>query len=287
MLSFFQAIILGALQGISELFPISSLGHSVILPQLLGWNINEQSPFFLMFLVATHFATALVLLIFFWKDWVRIVKGLFRSFRDREIKESDHDAKLGWLLVAGTIPAGILGLLFKDQIQQHFITASSAALALALNGILLAGAEYLRRRKKREPSNMPGSDARIAKLSFWQGIKIGTLQILALIPGFSRTGSAIAGGLLTELSHEDAVRFSFLLATPLIGAAALLELPQLIFSGNALAIEVSLVGAFYAALFAYLAVKFLTEYFATPSRTLAPFAAYCFLAGIAAMIMLR
>ena len=196
MLSYFPGIILGALQGISELFPISSLGHSVILPQVLGWNINEQSPFFLMFLVATHFATVLVLLLFFWKDWVRIVKGMFRSFREREIKESDPDAKLGWLLVAGTIPAGILGLLFKDQIQQHFITASSAALALALNGILLAGAEFLRRRKKREPSNVPGSDARIAKLSFWQGIKIGTMQILALIPGFSRTGSAIAGGLL-------------------------------------------------------------------------------------------
>jgi undecaprenyl-diphosphatase len=287
MLSSLQGIVLGAVQGISELFPISSLGHSVVLPQILGWNTNEQSPFFLMFLVATHFATALVLLVFFWKDWVRIVKGLFRSIRGREINRSDCDAKLGWLLVVGTIPAGILGLLFKDQIQQYFISARSAAFFLILNGILLAGAEFLRRRRKKEPSDVPQSDARIARLSFWQGIKVGTMQILALIPGFSRTGSAIAGGLLTGLSHEDSVRFSFLLATPIIGAAAVLELPQLLLSGNATAIGVSLVGALAAALFAYLSVKFLTAYFAIENRTLAPFAAYCFLAGVAAMVLLK
>jgi undecaprenyl-diphosphatase len=285
MLSYVQGMVLGALQGISELFPISSLGHSVILPQILGWNTNEQSPFFLMFLVATHFATALVLLIFFWKDWVRIVKGLFRSLRDREISASDPDAKLGWLLVAGTIPAGILGLLFKDQIQQYFITAQSAAFVLMLNGILLAGAEFLRRRRKRELSDIPQSDARIAKLSFWQGIKIGTMQVLALVPGFSRTGSAIAGGLLTGLSHEDATRFSFLLATPIIGAAAVLELPLLFSSGNTAAITVAILGALAAALFAYLSVRFLTAYFANKDRTLVPFAAYCLLAGIVAMII--
>jgi undecaprenyl-diphosphatase len=288
MLSYLQGILLGALQGVSELFPISSLGHTVILPQIFGWNTNEQSPFFLMFLVATHCATALVLLFFFWKDWVRIIKGLFRSLRDREIGGSDHDAKLGWLLVAGTIPAGILGLLFKDQIQQYFISAHSAAIFLMLNGILLAGAEFLRRRRnKTEWSDIPQSDTRIAKLSFWQGIKIGTLQTLALIPGFSRTGSALAGGLLTGLSHEDATRFSFLLATPIIGAAAVLELPLLFSSGNHAAIMVAVFGAATAAFFAYLSVRFLTAYFAVENRTLVPFAAYCFLAGIAAMILLR
>lgn len=287
MLSILQGMLLGAFQGVSELFPISSLGHSVILPQVLGWRVNEQDPFFLMFLVATHFATALVLLIFFWKDWMRILRGLGRSFREREIKESDHDAKLGWLLVAGTIPAGILGLLFKDQIQHYFISAASAAFFLMLNGVLLAGTEFLRRRRSIERSDTGRSDDRIAKLSFWQGIKIGTLQILALVPGFSRTGSAVAGGLLEDLSHEDAVRFSFLLATPIIGAAALLELPQLLFLGNAAAIQVAVLGALCAALFAYLSVKFLTTYFEKPNRTLAPFAAYCFIAGIAAMIVVR
>ncbi len=287
MLSYLQGIILGALQGISELFPVSSLGHSVILPQIFGWNINEQSPFFLMFLVATHFATALVLLFFFWKDWVRIVKGLCRSLRDREINESDSDAKLGWLLVAGTIPAGILGLLFKDQIQQYFISARSAAFFLVLNGFLLAGAEILRRRKRKESLDLQRSDTRIAKLSFWQGIKVGTMQILALIPGFSRTGSTIAGGLLVGLSHEDSVRFSFLLSTPIIGAAAALELPQLFSSGNSTMIMVAVFGALVSAFFAYLSVKFLTAYFAVENRTLAPFAVYCFLAGIAAVVLLK
>jgi undecaprenyl-diphosphatase len=287
MLSYLQGIILGALQGVSELFPISSLGHSVILPQIFGWNTNEQSPFFLMFLVVTHCATALVLLLFFWKDWARIVKGLFRSLCDREIKESDHDAKLGWLLVAGTIPAGILGLLFKDQIQQYFISPRSAAFFLIVNGFLLFGVELLRRRKKNEPSDILRSNERIAKLSFWQGIKVGTMQILALIPGFSRTGSAIAGGLLTGLSHEDATRFSFLLATPIIGAAAVLELPLLFSSGNSSVIDVCAAGALAAAFFAYVSVRFLTSYFATENRTLAPFAAYCVLAGIAAMALLR
>jgi len=240
-----------------------------------------------MFLVATHFATALVLLVYFRKDWVRIIRGLFRSLRDREIGGSDHDAKLGWLLVAGTIPAGILGLLFKDQIQQYFITARSAAVFLMLNGFLLAGVEFLRRRKENEPSDIPQSDARIAKLSFWQGVKVGTMQILALVPGFSRTGSAIAGGLFAGLSHEDATRFSFLLATPIIGAAAVLELPLLFSSGNSAAIKVAILGALASALFAYLSVRFLTAYFATENRTLAPFAAYCFLVGIAAIILLR
>lgn len=287
MLSLFQGIVLGALQGVSELFPISSLGHSVILPQIFGWNINEQSPFFLSFLVATHFATALVLLAFFWNDWMRILKGFFRSFREREIKESDSDAKLAWLLVVSTIPTGILGLLFKEQIQHYFISAQSAAFFLMLNGLLLAGAEILRRRKKIEQSDLSRSDARIAKLSFWQGIKVGTMQILALIPGFSRTGSTIAGGLLSGLSHEDAVRFSFLLSTPIIGAAAVLELPQLLLSGNVAAIQASFFGAIASAFFAYLSVKFLTSYFATENRTLAPFAIYCFFAGIVAMIFLR
>src|SRR5580692_2722961 len=116
MISIFQAIILGLSQGISELFPISSLGHSVILPQLFNWNISQNAPYFLTFLVATHFATALVLLIFFWKEWVEILKGLGRSLRDREVGKNDTYAKLGWLLVIGTIPVGIIGLLFQDQV---------------------------------------------------------------------------------------------------------------------------------------------------------------------------
>src|ERR671937_796446 len=206
-ISYAQAIILGLLQGFSELFPISSLGHSVILPQLLGWDIHQNDSYFITFLVATHLATALVLLGFFWRDWVRILRGLGRSLRDREIAETDTDAKLGWLLVVGTIPAG------------------------------------------------------------------------ALVPGISRSGVTMGGGLLVGLSNEDAARFAFLLATPIIGAAAALKLPELFGSqGNGVR-GPALVGALFAALTAYLSVRFLMRFFET--NRLTPFAAYCLAAGLA------
>src|SRR3982074_1033015 len=127
MIDYFQAIVLGLLQGFSELFPISSLGHSVVLPRLLGWNIHQNDKFFLSFLVATHLATAIVLLGFFRRDWVRIVKGLGRSLRDREIRTGDSDARLGWLLVVGTIPAGIVGLVLEQPLRKLFASPQSAA----------------------------------------------------------------------------------------------------------------------------------------------------------------
>ena len=207
----------------SELFPISSLGHSVILPSLFGWNIHQNEPYFLTFLVALHLATALVLLGFFWQDWVRIVKGLGRSLRDREI--TDPDAKLGWLLVLGTIPAGILGLLLQDSLRKLFASPEYASIFLACNGLLLFGAEALRRRA---PVVAEDDDERIAKtVGWWQASTVGGAQAIALIPGFSRSGAAMGGGLLVGLSHKDAARFAFLLATPIILAAAVLKLPDL------------------------------------------------------------
>ena len=278
MLTYLQAAILGSLQGISELFPVSSLGHSVIFPALFGWQINESAPFFLMFLVATHFATALVLFLFYFKDWMRIIGGIFRSVRKRDIG-TDVDAKLGWLIIVSTIPAGILGLLFEDQIRFYFISAASAAFFLIANGALLYGAELLRRRAHGIMSiGTTASDARIARISWGKGIVIGAMQSLALIPGFSRTGASLAGGLMAGLSHEDALRFSFLLATPIIGAAAVLKLPELAAVGGT-AVTVSIVGALCAAIFAFVSVKFLTRYFAIEHRTLVPFAIYCALAG--------
>src|ERR1043165_5760404 len=173
-ISYLQALILGALQGASELFPVSSLGHSVILPQLLGWNIHQNDDYFLTFLVATHLATAIVLLGFFWRDWVRIVKGLGRSLRDRGIDPDDTDAKLGWLLVVGTIPAGILGLTLEHALRKVFASPQSAAIFLTLNGVLLFGAEMLRRRA---PQTDVDDDARIAKqLSFDKAFGIGAAQ---------------------------------------------------------------------------------------------------------------
>lgn len=279
MITVFQAIILGLLQGISELFPVSSLGHSVILPQLLGWPIHQNDTFFLTFLIATHLATATVLFIFFFDDWKRILTGIVKSLRSRDI--SDPDARLGWLLVVGTIPAGIIGLLFEQQIRNTFVTARSAALFLALNGLLLLGAEYLRKRAKETTAK--GSDERISRLSWTQGLGIGAAQAIALIPGFSRSGSSIGGGLLAGLSHEDAARFGFLLATPVIGAAAVLKLPELATSAGKDLILPSIVGAICSAAAAYVSIKFLVKYFET--KSLRPFGIYCLAAGIVCTIL--
>jgi len=280
LISYGQAIVLGLLQGVSELFPVSSLGHSVILPSLLGWNIHQNDPYFITFLVATHLATALVLLGFFWSDWVRIVKGLGRSLRDRGIDPADTDAKLAWLLVVGTIPAGILGLLLENKLRHVFASPKSAAFFLMLNGFMLYGAELLRRRA---PQVEEDDDARIAKQTTFGGaFGIGAAQALALIPGFSRSGATMGGGLLMGLSNKDAARFAFLLATPIIGAAAILKLPELAGShGNGVRGQ-ALVGALCSALTAYLAVRFLMRYFET--KTLIPFAIYCVLAGLGASI---
>ncbi len=277
-ISYFHAAILGLLQGVSELFPVSSLGHSVILPELLGWNIHQNAPYFLTFLVALHLATAIVLLAFFWRDWVRIVKGLGRSLRDREI--ADPDAKLAWLLIVGTIPAGILGLALQNYLRKLFASAEYASIFLALNGLMLYGAELLRRRA---PQVAEDDDERIAQTVGWpQAFGVGAAQSIALIPGFSRSGAAMGGGLFVGLSHKDAARFAFLLATPIIFAAAVLKLPDLAGSqGNGVR-GPALVGALCAALTAYLSVRFLMRYFET--RTLTPFAIYCGCAGTACAI---
>jgi undecaprenyl-diphosphatase len=280
LITYAQAIVLGLLQGVTELFPISSLGHTVILPSLLGWNVHQNAPYFLDFLVATHLATALVLLGFFWHDWVRIVKGMGRSLRDRGIDPGDADAKLGWLLVVGTIPAGILGLLLQDTLRKAFASPQIAAAFLIANGFLLYAAELLRRRA---PETADDDDIRIARqVSFRDATLVGTAQSLALIPGFSRSGASMGGSLFVGLSHRDAARFAFLLATPLIGAAALLKLPELFGStGNGVRGQ-ALVGSLCSALTAYLAVRFLMRFFET--KTLMPFAIYCLCAGTATTI---
>jgi undecaprenyl-diphosphatase len=284
LISYPQAALLGLLQGVSELFPISSLGHSVILPRLLGWNIHQNDPYFLTFLVATHLATALVLLAFFWRDWVRILRGLGRSLQNRELGE-DSDARLGWLLVVGTVPAGLLGLTLEHPLRNLFASGRSAALFLILNGFMLYGAERLRRRAEAAAAegDPEGSDERIAERVTWRAaLAVGAAQAVALIPGFSRSGATMAGGLLVGLSNEDAARFAFLLATPIIGAAALLKLPELFGTAGNGVRGPALVGALCSAVTAYLAIRFLMKYFET--NRLTPFAAYCVAAGAAASL---
>ncbi len=279
-ISYLQAIILGAVQGIAEPFPISSLGHSVILPQALGWNIHQNDDYFLAFLVATHCATALVLFVFFLEDWKRIFRGLGRSIRGRSIAPDDTDAKLGWLLVIATIPAGILGLALEHSLRTLFASPQAAAAFLTLNGVLLLAFESLRRRQPQRGDGEGDSDPRIAKaLSLRQAAAIGTAQAAALIPGISRSGMTMGGGLYVGLSNEDAARFSFLLATPIIGAAGVLKLPELFGSAGDGVRGQALVGAIAAALTTWVAVKFLLRFFET--NRLTPFGIYCIAVGLA------
>ena len=281
LITYPQAIVLGLLQGVSELFPISSLGHSVILPSLLGWDIHQNDKYFLTFLVATHLATAIVLFIFFWRDWMRIFKGLGRSLRDREISEDDPDAKLGWLLDRRDDPGGhprpdAAGLAAQGlRLADLGRDLPDAQRRAALRRRAAAPARAGHRDGRRHPDRAHGLLARRRSSS-------GRRRRSRLIPGFSRSGATMAGGLLVGLSNEDAARFAFLLATPIIGAAAVLKLPELFGStGNGVRGQ-ALVAALCSAAAAYLAVKFLMRYFET--NTLMPFAIYCFAAGLACTV---
>jgi undecaprenyl-diphosphatase len=276
-ISYFQAIILGALQGIAEPFPISSLGHAVIAPSLFGWDIHQNDEFFLAFLVATHCATAVVLFLFFLDDWKRIFRGLARSLRGRSTPD-DTDARFGWVIVIGTVPAGILGLALEHKLRDLFASPESAAIFLAINGVLLLVFERYRRRPPRAGDYEGDVDSRVAKIGFKQALGIGTAQALALIPGISRSGITMGGGLLTGLSNDDAARYSFLLATPIIAAAGFLKLPSLLGAAGDGVRGQALVGGIAAAFTTYLAVKFLLRFFET--NRLTPFGIYCIVAGI-------
>jgi undecaprenyl-diphosphatase len=278
-ISYLQALILGLTQGIAEPFPISSLGHGVIIPGLFGWNIHQNDDYFLAFLVATHCATALVLFFYFLGDWVRIFRGFGRSVRDRGIAPGDDDARLAWLLIVGTVPAGILGLALQHPLRTLFASPETASLFLILNGLLLLAFERLRRRRPEAGDGEGDSDPRIARrVSLRQAAAIGTAQAAALVPGISRSGMTMGGGLLAGLSNEDAAKFGFLLATPVIAAAGVLKLPELFGPAGDGVRGPALVGALAAALTTVLAVRFLLRWFRT--NRLTPFGIYCVVAGI-------
>jgi undecaprenyl-diphosphatase len=281
-ISYLQAIILGALQGLSEPFPISSLGHAVLLPKLLGWEIHQNDNYFLSFLVATHCATALVLFLFFLDDWKRIWFGFVRSVKGRSTPR-DLDARLAWVIIIGTIPAGILGVVLEHKLRTLFASPTSAAIFLTINGLLLLAVERFRRRPPRPGDGEGDGDERIAKMGFRQALGIGAAQALALIPGISRSGVTMGGGLLAGLSNEDAARYAFLLATPVIGAAGLLKLPELFGSAGDGVRGQALVGAIAAAITTWAAVRFLLRYFETSRLT--PFGYYCVGAGIFCLVV--
>lgn len=289
MITYFRAIVIGLLQGVTELFPISSLGHSILVPALLGWTdlVQSQSASespYLAFLVGLHVATAIALLILFREDWKRIVAGLLRSLARRRI--ADADERLAWLLVIATIPTGLMGLLFEHQIRTIFAKPLAAACFLTLNGvILLLGERYRRAAGTRPPAPLEPDDvddqadsrSRLGSLRFGEALVVGFAQIGALFAGISRSGITMVAGLVRGLDHEDAARFSFLLATPIILAAGLYKLPDLLGpNGDGVRGQV-LAGSLAAGISAYVAARFLLRFFET--RTLTPFAIYCLVMG--------
>ena len=285
-----QAIILGLIQGVTELFPVSSLGHSVILPQLFGWTsvVAAQSAsesFYLAFLVGLHVATALALAFFYRDQWIRIIRGLIRSMGRRQIETADE--RLGWLLIVATIPAGIVGLVLEHPLRVLFATPVAAAGFLVVNGFVLLGGEWVRRRAQVRAvvaahEQTAAGDRRLDTLEFREAGVVGVAQVFALLAGISRSGITMVAGLVRGLDHEDAARFSFLLATPIILAAGVYKLPDLLGpNGDGVRGQV-LAGSIAAGVAAYLSVRFLSRYFT--HRTLLPFAVYSLVAGALALV---
>jgi undecaprenyl-diphosphatase len=326
-LTYAEAIFVGLLQGVTELFPVSSLGHAVLIPALIGgrWATDlsltaDKSPY-LTFLVAVHVATATALVVFFRRDWARIVVGLLTSIRYRRIDTPDQ--RLAWLLVVATVPVGVAGIALDHALRTSLGKPGPASVFLILNGVILLSAERLRRKENPAPAPLrpvpvgarPGqrgrgqlyasssyhadhsrgvsaghggdadaaiaSDHRLSQQSWIQAMFIGAAQIFALFPGMSRSGATMAAGLLRGLSHEDAARFAFLLATPVIAGAGLYKIPQLAGQQGHGIVGQVLAGSLVAGVAAYLSLRFLTRYFET--RTLTPFAIYSLIVGTIAL----
>ncbi len=313
-MSYVQAIVIGLIQGLTELFPISSLGHTVLIPSWLGgtWGTlvrqesTGESPY-LAFIVGLHLATAVVLIGFYWREWLRLIRGLAVSVARRRV-ESDEQ-RLAWLIVIATIPVGIVGLVAEHAFRVLFAKPLAAAIFLTVNGAILYGAEQVRRRRPTDDPGIAGdeplapnagpapepaapstlerdrvvvaidaeAERQLAGIGVVSAFWIGASQILALLAGISREGVAMAGGLFRGLNHENAMRFSFTLSTPVILAAGALKVPDLIGPlGNGIRGPV-IAGSIAAAASSLFAVIFLARYFKT--RTLTPFAIYCTLAG--------
>ena len=283
MISYFQAVVIGLLQGVTELVPISSLGHSVLLPELFGWHniVAAQSAdesYYLAFLVALHVATALALLIHFRTTWVRVIRAFFSVVGKRRIETADE--RLAMVIVVATVPIGVLGLGLEHFLRTVFAKPAAASVFLMVNGAILLLGERLRRKATTAPVPADGVEPAgrdLATLDLREAAIIGTAQSLALFAGISRSGVTMTGGLLRGLNHEDAAHLSFLLATPVIFAAGIYKIPDLFGSLGDGVRSQALAGGVAAFVAAYAAVRFLERYFLR--RTLTPFAIYCFAMG--------
>jgi undecaprenyl-diphosphatase len=300
VITYFQAIILAIVQGVTELFPVSSLGHSVLLAYLFGWhNLLKQETSdqagLLTILVVMHVATAIALLIFYRAEWVRVIRGFFRSLSTRKLN-GDNDAKLAWLLIAATIPAGLVGLIFEHSLRSQFAKPFSAMIFITINGfILIKGDKVVRtsqaKRPRKRHSDASADELAVSKtakmisdhLTFGRAMFIGVIQIGALFAGISRSGITMIAGLRTGLNHQDSARFSFLLATPIILAAGLYKLPDVVGKSSDAIRGQMLVAGVVAGVTAYLTVRYLDKYFRT--RSLRPFGIYCIGVGIFILLL--
>ncbi len=289
-LTYFQAIVLGILQGATELFPISSLGHTVLFPTLFGWNglVDAQSQsesYWLAFIVMLHVGSALGLLYYYRRDWVQIVRAFFHTLSTRRAQTPTE--RLAWLIVIASIPAGVIGLALEHQLRTLTAKPEIAAIFLMVNGCVLFAAEWFRRRAQvRElavkEGAKPDGGRELDTLEYREAFVIGAAQSTALVAGISRDGVTMGAGLARGLDHSDSARFAFLLATPIILAAGLFKLPDLLgHLGDGVRGQ-ALVGCVAAAITAVFTVAFLVKYFKT--RTLIPFAVYCLVFGGAMVI---
>jgi undecaprenyl-diphosphatase len=286
-MSFWQALFMGLLQGATELFPVSSLGHAVLIPSLLRWSFKQSDPSFVPVLVLLHIGTATALLVLYRAQWVELIAAFVRAgLRGRITTPTE---RLSMLLLVGTLPAAVLGVYLEKTIKGFFASPYVAAVLLIVNGVLMLGFELLRRRaerrkgaagESREQQEERFADA--AQISFVAAAIVGACQALAFLPGISRSGVTIGGGLLAGLRHEEAARFSFLLATPVILAAGVVEIPQLFAPG--VPVGEYLAAAVLAGLAAYASARFLLRYFR--SGRLDPYGWYCIGAGLVSLALL-
>ena len=279
---------LALLQGATELFPVSSLGHAVVVPAILHLNFRTTDPSFVPFLVLLHLGTATALLVLYRDEWRRIIAGFLRaSVRGRIV---DVDERMALLIVVGTIPTVLVGFFLENPLKSLFGSPRAAGAFLVVNAAILLGAEQLRRRDERhshvderERSGQEAAYAPVERLAIGSALLVGACQSLALLPGISRSGVTMAGGLLAGLRHQEAARFSFLLATPIIAAAGLLEVPQLFERPSPLGLYAA--AAVLAGLAAFVSARFLIRYFR--SGRLDPYGWYCAVLGLAALVLLR
>jgi undecaprenyl-diphosphatase len=272
-MSTLQAIVIAILQGATELFPVSSLGHAVVLPALLHWPIDQHSAEFLPFLVLLHLGTAAALLLFFWRDWWSLAIGVLGLASSHQIRES---GRVFMLIVVATIPAAIVGLLLEKYVRGLFGAPIVAAIFLMVNALILLGGEKLRARGHRPLSSLTVMDA----------LTIGLWQCTALIPGISRSGATIVGGLLRGIDHEASAHFSFLIATPIVLGATVLEVPKLLRESVPLGtFELAVMAAVVAGVTAYASTWFLMRYFRQHDAwALNPFAYYCMAVGVFSLL---